>query len=120
MQVYFERLQLSSLAVSFESLLPEPLDRSSTRPYSSSISPIDGVRAPPSSCSSALTASVPEAWCFGTLSLPRALVGGGLGWVLGGFPRSVDRWVCNEKSSCQLWGLCIVWTYLRGGCVETW
>lgn len=88
---YFERIQLSTLAVSLDSLLPEFLDRSSTRPYSSSISPMDGVRAPLSRCSSASTSSVPETWGFGTMALQLTLVGGGLGWVLGGFPRSVDR-----------------------------
>lgn len=103
MHIYLERIQLSTLAVSLDSLLPEFLDRSSIRPYSSSISPMDGVRAPPSRCSSASTASVPDAWCFGTMALPLTLVGGGLGWVLGGFPRSVERWVCDEKSLCQFW-----------------
>lgn len=57
--VYFERLQLSKVAVSLESLLLEFLDRSSTRSYSSSISPMDGVRLP-SCCLLESMSTVPD------------------------------------------------------------
>lgn len=88
--VYFERVQLSSLAVSLESLLPDFLECSSTRQYSSSISPIDGVRVP--SCRSSETVSSSAGVrLFGVWPLLAELIGGGLGCVLGGFPRSVGR-----------------------------
>lgn len=93
-QVYFERVNLSMAAVSFDSLLPELLDRSSTRPYSSSISPMEGVRAPSRSSASASCAA--EGWCLGCLPQLEAVAGGGLAWALGGFPRSADRWVCGR------------------------
>lgn len=88
---------LRRVAISLESLLPEFLDRSSTRPYSSSISPMDGVQVP-SCCPSESTPSVPDPWLLAVLPLLESLVGGGLGWVLGGSPRSVERWVCSQKN----------------------
>lgn len=94
MHAYFERLQLSMIAVSLDCLLLEFLDRSSTRPYPFSISPMDGVRVP-SCCPSESVSTVPDPLFFVVLPLLEALVGG-LGWLLGGFPSSVDRWVCSH------------------------